>query len=110
MVNWDNVPHPKQPFFAEDYVFQTVNVLDDEAGTFHLGYFDGEGGSFAMGTARALSFKEETAEECRKALRTIRRMQASRGIELPFELTDVCGTATVVGSSSQKPLALPWTS
>ncbi|KAL2752847.1 hypothetical protein ACRALDRAFT_213193 [Sodiomyces alcalophilus JCM 7366] len=110
MVNWDNVPKPQQPFLEEDYVFRTVTALDDDAGRFHLGYFDGEGGALAVGTARPLSFGEETEEECRKALRMLRRVQATRGIELPFELSDVCGTVTNmgVGSSSQKPLALPW--
>lgn len=93
----------------EDYVFRTVTALDDEAGLFHLGYFDREGGALAVGTARPLSFGEETEQECRKALRMLRRLQTTRNIELPFELSDVCGAATDTGvASSQKPLALPW--
>ncbi|KAL1588460.1 hypothetical protein WHR41_03128 [Cladosporium halotolerans] len=109
MVNWDNVPKPKQPFFEEDYVFQTVNSLSDNAGRFHLGYFDGEGGALAVGTARPLSFNEETEAECRKALRMLRHVQATRKIELPFELSDVCGEATISkAGGTQTPLALPW--
>lgn len=109
MVNWDNVPKPRKPFFEEDYVFQTVNLLDDDAGRFHLGYFDGEGGALAVGTARPLSFLAQTEQECRQALRMLRRVQAMRGIELPFELSDVCGMASnTAGGASQKPLALPW--
>jgi hypothetical protein len=113
MVNWDNIPTPKQPFVEEDYVFQTVNSLNDNAGQFHRGYFDGEGGALAVGTARPLSFSEDTEQECRKALRMLRRVQFTRNIELPFELSDVCGTAankeaSGMRGSSQQPLALPW--
>lgn len=113
MVNWDNVAKPEKPFFEEDYVFQTVNSLDDDPGRFHLGYFDRDGGALAVGTARPLSFGAETENECRKALRMLRHVQATRGIRLPFELTDVCGTpamphAVVGHSSAQKPLSLPW--
>jgi hypothetical protein len=99
--NWKNVKDPKRPAFVEDYVLASVPLMDDNAGRFHLSYFDRKGGPVVVGTVRTLSGRQSTADECSKALRTLQRMQAQRGLEIPFELTDICGGPTHSGSLQQ---------
>ncbi|KAF1818302.1 uncharacterized protein K489DRAFT_385091 [Dissoconium aciculare CBS 342.82] len=105
VANWNNNNDSKKPAFVEKYVLGSAPLMNDNAGKFHVSYFDREGGPVVVGTVRTLSGRQSFVDECYKALRTLRRMREQRGLEIPFQLNDICGAPTR-SDSLQQPLLL----
>ena len=82
-----------EPYFEEEYVLSTTDVGNGKLGQFGLGYFDREGGGYAVGTKRILSDAAEglqSVQDCEEAFKTLQEIKKEKALSLSFDMVDIC--------------------
>ncbi|CAG8950777.1 hypothetical protein HYFRA_00002992 [Hymenoscyphus fraxineus] len=90
-----NASDSSKPAFEEDYRLAALDLGNGQLGRLGLSFFDREGGGYAVGTRRVLSEPDADTpdvEACLEALHTFRLLQKEHGLNLSFELSDICTT------------------
>ncbi|KAL4875657.1 hypothetical protein BJY04DRAFT_211107 [Aspergillus karnatakaensis] len=76
--------------FETDYVFSDANIGLPEVGDLSIFYRDEHRGPWGTGTRHVLSSTGSIAEDCCKALTTLRGVRDRFKLDLNFELNDIC--------------------
>ena len=103
---------PEAPDLEEDYVVSFVDAGNGPRGQFGLGYFDKQGGTYAVGTRRILSDESASRQDdadCNAAYENLVEMKQRYNLSTAFEMKNPCpqkAQGVIAGSATQGQIVL----